>query len=279
MPSEFVLPTNGLHYDIDEVQYHADAMSLSSTSAKTLITKGPDVFHRKSLEAPEYKDAYDFGSVVHALVLGVGDFEVLFFDSYRTKKAKEARDEARAGGRAPILYKKYLVAEAMRAAVMANEQAAELLSSGAAEVSMWGDDPETGVLMRGRMDWLRSDSFWDLKTTGQPADQPNFLRTVWDYGYGFQAAYYRKILKLNGLTRGAGWIAVEKNEPHGTGVYAPDEGMMAQCAVDVDRALALYAYCKATDTWPTLEESWKIPGVGAPGLLSSLPYVESVTPA
>lgn len=277
MPLDQSLPTSGLHYDIDERLYHQDPMSLSSSAAKTLIYQGPDVFHRKSMEPPEYRDAYDFGSVVHALVLGVGEFEVLFFDSWRTKKSKQARDEARAAGRAPILLKDFETAEAMRDAVMAHETSARLLQGGAAEVSMWAEDPATGVLMRGRIDWLRTDLFVDLKTSGKPVDQPGFLATVWDFSYGFQGAYYRRMLKLNGVKAEPAWVAVTKREPHEVGAFVPDEGLMSRCERDVDRALALYAHCKETGDWPSLEEAYELPGVGRPGLLDHVPYVESVT--
>lgn len=272
------LPTSGLHEDVNEVLYHADRNSLSSSSAKNLIRKGAKAYQEGKQEGPVYRDAFDFGSVVHALVLGVGDYEVLFFDSYRSKKAKAARDEARAGGRAPILLKKYEEAVAMRDSVMRDTNAAALLNEGVAEVSVWATDPATGVVMRGRMDWLRpSGVFVDLKTTGRPADEAGFMGTVWDYGYGFQAAYYEKLMALNGRKSSPVWIAVEKNAPYNTGVFLPDEGLMARSRVDVDRALRLYAHCLETGEWPELEAGWEVPGVGAPALGSDWPYVGSVT--
>ena len=277
MQPELTLPTSGIHHDIHEPTYHADSISISSTDAKTLIYKGPDVYQEKKQEERSYNPAFSIGSVVHALVLGVGEYEVLFFDNWRTKKSKDARAEALAADKSPILYRDFQMAEAMRDSVFAHPAAAELLSAGAPEVSMWATDPATGVLMRGRTDWL-TDRNVDLKTTGRPVDQPGFMNTVWDYGYAFQAAWYEHILALNGLDVDTAWIAVTKREPHETGVFVPDEGIMTQSRRDVGRALALYAHCKDHDVWPSLEEAWKIPGVGAPGLADDLRYVESVTP-
>lgn len=271
------LPQSGLHHDIDEALYHADTASLSSTSAKTLLYQGAESFFLRSIEPPRPRDAFDFGSVVHALVLGVGEYEVLFFDSWRTNKSKEAREDARARGKAPILLRDFERAEAMRDAVLSHGSAARLLSQGSPEVSLWARDPATDVLMRGRIDWLRDDVFVDLKTSSQPVDQPGFLRTVWDYRYAFQAAYYRKLLRLNGIDLEPAWIAVGKREPYEVGAFIPDEALMARCEVDVDRALALYAHCLATGEWPTLEEGYRLPGVGEPGLFDSMPYVESIT--
>ena len=277
MQPEPKLPTEGIHLDIDEPLYHADPLSISSTQAKTLIHKGPDVYKEKAAEERGYNPALSIGSVVHALVLGVGAYEVMFFDNWRTKKSKEARDEAIAADRAPILYRDFTMAEQMASSVRAHPAATELLAQGNPEVSMWATDPDTGVLMRGRTDWLNHRNV-DLKTTGRPADQESFMHTVWDFGYAFQAAWYEHILELLGQpVEGTSWIAVSKREPYEAGVFVPDAGLMEVGRRDVRRALALYAACKESDTWPTLEEAWKIPGVGAPGLADDLRYVESVT--
>ena len=277
MQPELTLPTSGIHHDIHEPSYHADPLSISSTDAKTLIYKGPDAYAAKRQEERTYNPAFSIGSVVHALVLGVGDYEVLFFENWRTKKSKEARDEVVAAGGTPILYRDFQMAEAMRDSVYAHPAAERMLSEGAPEVSMWATDPATGVLMRGRTDWL-SDLNVDLKTSGRPVDQEGFMGTVWDYGYAFQAAWYEHILALNGLEVSTAWIAVTKREPYETGVFVPDKGIMDQSRRDVRRALTLYAHCKEHDVWPSLEEAWRVPGVGAPRLTDSLRYVESVTP-
>lgn len=277
MLPDLTLPTSGIHHDIHEPTYHADPNSISSTDAKTLIYKGPDAYQEKKLGERTYNPAFSIGSVVHALVLGVGEYEVLFFENWRTKKSKEAREEALAADKSPILYRDFQMAEAMRDSVFAHPAAAQLLSSGAPEVSMWATDPGTGVLMRGRTDWL-SDRNVDLKTSGRPVDPESFMHTVWDYGYAFQAAWYERILELNGVEVSTAWIAVSKREPHETGVYMPNEGIMTQSRRDVGRALALYAYCTEHDVWPSLSEAWGVPGVGSPRLGDDLRYVESVTP-
>lgn len=271
------LPASGLHLDIEENAYHADSASLSSSAAKTLVTKGPDVLQLERQEPPVYRDAFDFGSVVHALVLGVGEYRVLEeFDSWRTKASKEARDELRVAGIAPILPRDLAKAEAMRDSVFANPRAVELMSAGDPEVSMWAEDPETGVLMRGRIDWLNGANV-DLKTSGREVDQPNFQDAVWSFYYAFQAAWYERILALNGVFASPTyWIAVSKRPPHAAGVFAPDERLMAFARTDVTRALRMYAHCLETEKWPELAAAHRIPGVGTPAPGSNMPWIESV---
>lgn len=272
-----LLPTSGLHPDIDENLYHADPLSLSSSSAKTLIYDGPAEFKRKQEEEPAaYNPAFAFGSVVHALVLGVGEYEVLDFPDWRTKASKAARDELGAKGIAPILPRDMEKAELMRDSVLNHPVAAELLSQGQPEVSMWATDPATGVLMRGRVDWLNQANV-DLKTSGREVDQRNFLDTVWSFRYAFQAAWYERIMALNGVFGWpARWVAVSKRPPHNAGVFAPDPMLMAHAREDVKRALHLYAYCLEHDEWPELAFCYSIPGVGAPAIASTIPWAESV---
>lgn len=271
------LPTSGLHHDVDEVAYHADGASLSSSSAKTLLYDGPAELARQRAEPKEYKPAFAFGSVVHALVLGVGDYAVLEeFDSFRTKEARAARDELIAKGVAPILPRDMAKAVAMRDSVFDHPRAAEMLSAGSPEVSMWATDPETGVLMRGRIDWLNNANI-DVKSSGREVDQRNFMGAVWSFRYAFQAAWYERILALNGeLGLPTRWIVVSKRPPHGTGVFMPDELLMKRARKDVFRVLYMYAHCSTADVWPELTAAYNIPGVGAPAIGSDIPWSESV---
>lgn len=258
------LPSTGLHDGIDETAYHSDRRSLSSTGAKTLLYQGPRAFQHAQAN-PVHKDVYDLGSVVHALILGVGDYEVLDYDSWRTKAAQEARAAARLEGRAPILVKDYAAAEAMRDAVMENKLAAGILSEGRPEVSMWATDPETGVLMRGRIDWLRTNAFTDVKTSAGQVDPLEYARTAWKLRYHFQAAWYQRVLALNGIEDLPPlWVALSKDAPHEVYVHQPDADMLARGHDDVDQALELYAHCLATDIWPGLQDDQQIHTISAP---------------
>lgn len=258
------LPTEGLHDGIDEGAYHADRAALSSTGAKTLLYQGARIFKYQQ-ENPVHRDVFDFGSVVHALILGVGEYQVLDFPDWRSKASQAARENARAEGLAPILAKDYAAAEAMRDAVYANDLAASILSDGRPEVSIYATDPTTGVPMRGRIDWLRTDSFADVKTVGGGIHPADYQRTVWNLHYAFQADYYQRILTLNGLDPlPPVWIAAGKDKPHEVVIYQPDADLMARAHDDVDLALQQYARCVDTDDWPSLTDPTQIHTISAP---------------
>lgn len=257
------LPSSGLHAGIPEPEYHADPRSLSSTGAKTLLYDGPRVYQWARTH-PVHKDAYDIGSVVHALVLGVGDYDVLEHDSYRTKAAQADRDASRAEGRTPILRKDIEAAEAMRDAVFSNQLAASILSQGEPEVSMWAEDPETGVLMRGRADWLRDGYLVDLKTAAGAIHPSEFERTAWNRHYGLQVAWYRQILGLNDTVAVPLWVVVSKDAPHQVYVYQASPELLERGTEDMYRALELYARCEADGVWPGLADDQQIHTIDVP---------------
>lgn len=258
------LPTRGVHFGINEAAYHGDRSSLSSTGAKTIISAGARAFKHQQ-DHPVHKDVFDLGSVVHALILGVGDYEVIEHDSWRTKAAQAEREAARAEGRAPILSKDYAAAQDMADAVMSNALAAGILSEGRPEVSAWAEDPETGVVMRGRIDWLRDNAIVDIKTSAKPVDPMSWERTAWDLRYGLQAWWYSRVLELNDEPeRPFLWVALSKEAPHEVYVHQASGELLDRGREDAEEALRTYADALLTGHWPGLANDQQIHSTGLP---------------
>lgn len=258
------LPTTGIHPGIDEAAYHADRASLSSTGAKTIVTHGLRAF-RWQQDHPVHKDSFDLGTVVHALILGVGEYQVLEHDSWRTKAAQAERDDARANGRTPILEKDYDAALDMANAVMENKLAAAILTDGQPEVSAWAEDLETGIVMRGRIDYLRDRAIVDVKTSGKPVDPMQWERTAWDFRYGLQAWWYSRVLELNGEPeRPFLWVALSKDAPHEVYVHQASTELLERGREDGDKALRLYGDALASGKWPGLADDQQIHQTGLP---------------
>lgn len=258
------LPTSGLHDRIPETEYHGDPRSLSSTGAKTILSEGAYVYKYRR-DNPEHKDVFDFGSVVHALILDVGDYQVLPHDSYRTKAAQEAKQQAREAGLTPILEPDYTRAEAVRDAVLANDVAWSLLTEGRPEVSAWATDPNTGVLMRGRFDYLRDDAIVDLKTTSKGISPTTWAKTVWDYRYGLQAVWYEKLLEFNEEEmRPFIWVVVSTQAPYEVGLFQPTTRLLDYGEADMRTALTIYAEASHTEHWPHLTDPHDIIEIDPP---------------
>ena len=245
----------GLVHDLAESAYHADpveAGSLSSTMAK-LILKSP-AHLRHYLDAPrESKAAFDFGSVVHGLVLGKGwDVAALDYDSWRTKEAREARAEVEAQGKIALLQKDYAEAQAVADAVKNHPIAGPLFAgNGQAEVSAFGQH-ETGIWMRGRFDWLTpSGILVDLKTA-RSADPADFASTSNSFGYDVQAAHYMAVHELATGEKPKAFVhvLVEKEPPYLPSVVQLDEDFLDLGRSKLDRAIHRYKHCLETDQWP-----------------------------
>jgi hypothetical protein len=245
-------------------QYHRDQIgdepTFSSTLAHVLCTMSPA--HAKARHprlspvtyAPE-SDAFDLGTVCHALLLGGLDaVQVLDFENYRTKAAQTARDEARATGLTPILSKHWLNAQMMIDRV--REQLDHLglnpplFADGEAEVTLtWEMD---GVPCRARLDWLRNDvaACDDMKTTTTLPDQWKRKR-LYELGYDIRAAFYlRGIKAVTGETPTFRWLVAETEPPYAISVVTPGADVLALGNDKVDYALRRWRECMTSGHWP-----------------------------
>lgn len=155
---------------------------------------------------------------------------------------------------------------AMRAIVESLEADAKtrdlIHEKGATELSIVWEDPDTGLRCKGRIDKVcpASGRMADLKTTG---NLPRFSRSIADYGYHRQQAFYRYgWAVLNGGELLTPWIAaVESSAP-----YAVMTAPLSSEAIEVGesefrRLLDRVAECHESGSWPGPEapEEWELP--------------------
>jgi hypothetical protein len=248
-------PATGFHDDIDEATYHGDRESLSVSGAKVIL-KAPALF-RWQQDHPAYKRVFDYGHAAHAKVLGVGSEvrvipeELLGANgATSTKAAKEFIAQARAEGATPIKPEEAEQIDAMADRLSEHTLAMRLLSEGRPEVSAYALDEPTGVVRRGRMDWLGAWILTDYKTAAS-ADPDVFVKAAANYGYHMQAAWYLDLARdLDHPGKAFAFIVQEKDAPYlVTVIELPRE------LVDVGRrrnraALERFRDCTETDLWP-----------------------------
>lgn len=245
----------GLYRGLAEHIYHSDPTehgSLSVTRAKILLAEGGPAKYRYLVDNPPAPSpVFDFGSAAHQLVLGGGaDVQVIDEDSYRTKRAQEARDAAHAAGKTPILASQWQQVCDMAEQLTQHEAALDILTSGETEVSAFLIDPATGVMMRGRFDHISAYEIGDYKTTAD-ASPTRFERAVWDYGYHIQAAWYRRLAAELGLgTLPFLFVAQEKTAPYLVSVFELDREYLAAGERAMRDALTVYQQCQTTGKWP-----------------------------
>lgn len=273
---------DGWYPRVPESVYHADPDSLSSSGARLLIKETPEEFRHQQDQPPDPKPQYDFGHAAHKMVLGEGQ-QIFVLDPAihgRTKdgeiakvpaatsKWKAAEAQARESGRLPITKANMDIAQRMAGRVHTNPIAARLFMSGMPEVSGYWHDQATGVRCRFRADWLPDRPgrmiCVDYKTA-LSADPKKFEKSLVDYGYHQQAAWYLDGLREVGIADDAAFLfIVQKKTP-------PFPVSLVQIRPeDVElgrrqnrRALELYARCRAEKSWPGYGDGIHVVGLPA----------------
>ena len=252
----------GVHPGIPEAVYHADDSALSVSGAKWLLPPSTPAVFQWRREHPEdivSTDAFDFGHAAHRTVLGIGP-TIRYVDAkdWRTKDARNEALAARALGEVPLLRKNEGVLETMVANIRAHPLASRLLDpdAGAPEQSLYQVDPETGVMLRGRLDYLphttgRRMIVCDLKTAIS-ADPDEFGKAAANNGYDMQDAWYRDLINLLRLDPDPGFVfvVVEKSPPYLVNVVALNAEAVRIGRIRNRRAIRTYAECLAADAWP-----------------------------
>lgn len=255
--------------------YHADRTSISSSGLRALLAPGcPAQFKYDRDHPPAPKREFDLGHAAHKLVLGEGEeIVVTEYDDWRTKAAREERDEIRAAGAVPLLFHEGEQVMAMAEAIRQHPHAGPLFAAGngVAERSIYWTHPETGVRVRVRPDWLmvRPDVTLvvDLKTAAD-ASPDGFSKAIESYSYHQQGALYLDGVEAAGLApEGARFLFVAQSKK---APYLVTVRELKDQDQDIGRgrnevALRIFAECERTNEWP----DWtgpvdQIPQIGMP---------------
>lgn len=262
MSTETLTERDGLVHGMPDDEYHGGP-ELSHTGMKALL-RSPKHYREQQAHRVQ-KSAFDFGHAVHARVLGVGADIVAIPTSMLAKngaasttEAKEFIEQARADGLVPLKADVVARVETTAAAVLANPKAASLLTlPGDPEVSGFAMDPETGIRLRIRVDYLAALRSGrplpvDLKTTTD-VRRPKLRRVIEDLSYDIQAATYRHVIKelVGEEAAPMQLVFVEVEPPHEVRVIQlAHHDWMEGGELKMRRAIETYARCLRTDQWP-----------------------------
>lgn len=137
-------------------------------------------------------------------------------------------------------------------AIKDHPAASKLIGAGKAEQSVYWNDPLTGELCRCRPDWWRDDNIVvDLKTT-ENASKDGFAKSIANFRYDVQAAFYLDGIELatGKRPRGFVFVAIEKKPPFAVGVYVLDAETLDAARLVYQKDLQAYAACQQSGEWP-----------------------------
>lgn len=226
---------------LTQKEYRASE-ALGSSDIK-LILENPYAFKNKIKK--EGNERLNLGSAIHSLILEPKNFERDFFimpdlnlrlvDDRKKKKdlEKEIKDTDKLVISKDIFQKAMSVAEAFKK----NSVSKLITGEGLVECSFF--DEIEGIPCKCRPDFYddTKEIIYDLKTTKPGgANKNEFIKSVANYGYYIQAAFY---LKLTGAKKFY-FISLEIEPPYMVGIYELDITSLEFGESEIIRALEIY---------------------------------------
>lgn len=279
--TKFPLITEPGAYDgVPSEDYHdirvTPEPALSSSGARLIEAECPALYYHRYVSPgqQERKPEFDIGNAGHLMVLEPDSFarRVAIIDEpdFKTQKARQARDDAYAAGKIPLLTKQADALQAMRDQLFKHAVAGRAFENGVAERSLFWIDPEFGVWRKCRPDYLplgHCRYLLDYKTASS-ANPDKFARSAADFGYHQQAAWC-----MDGVEAITGerpkkfaFIVQDKNPPHLVSVCYLDDEALEWGRILNRRALGLFARCLDADEWPGYRDDLAVDSAFTVGL-------------
>ena len=244
-------------------EYHAETKAGKYLSSHMLgdFRNCPELYRKKL--AGEYVEpesqAYLIGRAAHSLILegrSAFDNEFVVSDGPINPKTGECFGKTTkayaewlaAQDRTVISGKDFGFISKLYQSVWLHPEAGPLLNEGIAEGVVRAE--YEGEPCQIRMDFYNNNgAIVDLKTCD---DLRWFENDFKRYGYGYQLAFYRAVLRqCCGENRPCYVIAVEKREPFRCGVWRITEDLLDVAEHENKAAIARLHKCRYTNTWPT----------------------------
>jgi len=265
-------------YDLSAAQYHADPCiqpSFSRSIAKLLCDLSPaharnahprlgygavgaeDEVEMIQHDAVEDRDA---GQAAHSIFLrGENIVERIGFDDFRTKAAKQARDEALQAGRIPLKQNKYDDVMRLVEALEGYRARTGAFTKGKPERTLiWRDGP---AWCRCMVDWLYDDPsepIDDLKTTSGRAIARLWGRRAFDSACDLQAVFYpigAAEVREGVIPQGMRFHVVETRAPYGIKMFEFDPEALEIASEKLNYARNLWNNCMQSGEWPSYDSS------------------------
>lgn len=247
-----------LKYNLGKA-YYADGatpQNLAGAVSKSMLWRFNESPYKWRFGSPAKPSAaMDFGSLVHDLTLSASLVNDLYavnteFDDFRTKAAREWRDEQAANGKTVVTKKDMDIA--MEISDLIEFELTGAFVDMSYEVAAYGAIGNTTV--KGMIDIIPKESnmIVDLKTIDSIKSERNLNNVIWERGYHWQAALY---LDLYTAATGENreqfqFIFIETSRPFEV-VWVD----MPKDLIDLGRAgymnaIAKWQKCLATNVWP-----------------------------
>lgn len=255
-------------YDISYEEYSKNSAISNSDLGMALRTLAHYKLHKemqsKGIEGDSESEAKMLGHLLHELVLEPNKNTLKKIAirpddlSFRTKEGKEWRDSNK---------NKYILTKEqknilinMRDSIWSHPRAKLFITNGKSEQSIFVKDQETGLNLKGRIDFLPSNDSnlcVDLKTA-MDSSKEGFQKAIGRYRYFRQASFYLDLCsKIEGLSPRTVFaiIAVEKTPPFATNIFILEDSAIEAGRLEYKMLLNKVANAIKENKFPACEES------------------------
>lgn len=237
-----------------------------STSRLTLVKKSP-AHLRYALDHGDSKksDALTLGTAVHAAVLLPETFEEEYICGPDCRRGTKEWDafEVKYFTKNVLTPADYCAVMEIRAAVEGVARVEDLLIGSKREVSMVWKNSAISQKCKGRMDAYNEEfnTIIDLKTT-KDASPEGFAKSIFNYGYYRQAAFYMEGARACGLDcKHFIFVAVETEPPYGVALYELTDGVLKLGQKENADLLEQYHTCTVKNEWPSYSKDIQFIGI------------------
>lgn len=248
-----------LSTELTNEAYHRSA-GVSNSGLKLIGDRTPKHFHANYIAPRGVKKRVEsrpmfVGTAMHAACLEPDVFSAQYIvaDSFKTRRDAGYKAWAAKQSRLILMDEEHDNVLGMRESLFAHPEAGALIRDVFEfEYSAYAVDPETGVLVRIRMDCFTQGGWIvDLKKT-QDASPAAAAKTISNYLYYHQSAFYTDVLEMACGEPPAGFkfVMIEEQAPHCVGVYevVPEDRQRGRELYR--RNLSIYARCLERNEWP-----------------------------
>ena len=251
----------GLRHGMPIDEYHS-VQALGSSGLKNLA-RSPRHFHAMALDSQrppqETTPSMVAGTLAHCAVLEPDEMQKRYVirppgTDLRAKIGKEWAASV-PNGVTILTEAQHSTAWRQARAIRALPEIEALLNNGQAEVSAFWLDDETGAHCKCRPDFVSPAGdgviLTDVKTC-QDASPAGFVKTVVNFNYAAQAAWYSDGYAIASGKPVLGFVfaAVEADYPHAAAAYMLPEEWLGKARVRNAELLRLYVDCIANNYWP-----------------------------
>lgn len=255
---------------ISNSEYHQDTTAISHSALDTFI-RDPALYLGQYVTGTierKQTEQMAFGSAFHEIVLESDAIKtgVIMQDGGKSYAHVQMHVLGKGGSRATNAYKDFAAGipsgmailddadfESIRGMILSlqghRSAMALLTKKGDTEQSVFWECPQSGLMLKARIDRLTAELIVDLKTC-QSADPKEFSKSAFGWGYHRQAAMYGDAIQaLWGFQAPMAFIAIEKTPPYTVNVFELSNKFVELGREHNREALARLVECKRTGVW------------------------------